>query len=157
MANNYCTLAQLTALYDNRLSGQLSNDVGTRTPNSDNLQLLLDTAASELDSALAGRWALPLPVVDAILTRWVATRALKFLYQRRSDTPQGVKADLEWSDRWIDMLMDGRVVLPGSPRALTIMLDSSWTDKGTSQFDNLPAGYGGINTLFETSKGKLGP
>lgn len=137
MSNAYCTPSQLFALYDERTLGMLSNDDNTRAANTSRVQTILDIQASELESHLAGRYALPLAIVPAVLTKWVAAKAASQLFGRRSDKPKGVTLDEQWADNWIKQLKDGDVSLPSvDTDAVPRLVDSDFTD-GRSRFDRV--------------------
>ncbi len=112
----YCSIAQLGSFVDTRTLTQLSGDDNSVTANNANLQTLLDAAASELDSHLAGRIAMPLASVPPMLTRWVAIKTIDRLYGRRVDRPKSLAADLQWCDDWIADFEAGRISLPGVSR-----------------------------------------
>jgi phage gp36-like protein len=137
MSNAYCTSAQFFTFYDIRLFSQLSNDSNSRNANQTTIQFLLDVQASELESYLAGRFALPLPSVPMVLTKWVAASTADRLFARRSDQPEKVKADAEWADKWIKELVSTRVSLPNIERAVGPELGASNFADGRSQFDNI--------------------
>lgn len=136
MANAYCTIDQLGSVLDARVLGELGNDDGSATANAAKVQELLDMAASELESYLNGRWPLPLTAVPKVLTRWVAVKTVELLYGNRTDLPQAVKDQIEWSDKWIDLLMKGLVSLPSQTRQGAVLQQSDRRD-GSSRFDSL--------------------
>lgn len=112
MSNIYCTTDQLATFYDNRVTGQLSNDSASRTAKLASQQLLLDTAASELDSWLTGRYPIPLPTVPLVCTRWVAVKAMSMMYARRTDKPKEIVADEKWAEDWIQKVVERRITIP---------------------------------------------
>jgi len=139
MANNYATPAQLFANYDQRTCLQLSGDQNTSQGNPTNIQFLLDMCASILDSALTGRYNLPLSTpVPLVLTWYVVTKTAARLYGRRSDLPKQIVADNQAADDWMKALIEtGSVQLPGIPPAATPRLQDSNFPQGSSEFDGV--------------------
>jgi phage gp36-like protein len=140
MSNAYATIDQLFALYDRRTMLQLSGDDNQHEGQTSNVQTILDMEASELESSL-GAWTLPLASVPLVLTKWVCCRAAWRLFARRSDVPAGIKADKEWSDKFIVDLRQGRVTLNNLPRAVQPTLQDSDFMDGRSRFDYVLGQY----------------
>lgn len=115
MANAYCTVDQLCALYDLRVIGMLSNDSDSRTVVSPTVQLLLDMQASELDSYLDGRYDLTTvhATPPAVCMKFVGGSTMGRLYARRNDMPDEVKADVEWAADWVERVRKHEIKLPG--------------------------------------------
>jgi phage gp36-like protein len=133
--NPYCQISDLYSRFDQRTIAQLSNDNNSGISVNANIQNILDDAAAELESHIAGRYGLPLPNT---LTRWVAAVAVQRLYARRADLPAGVAAEIDWADKWIDLLDMGKISLPNIGRANTPVLEMSDYYNGQSRFNNLP-------------------
>lgn len=137
MANSFCTLAQLYAVYDYRTLSQLSNDNNQREAVETRIQTIMDMQASELESMLAGRFALPLSVVPLVLTKWVAVTTAARMFARRADAPKGFDRDLKWADDFMKNLMDGQFQLNGVDRAKGPALHYSEYTDGRSRFDQV--------------------
>lgn len=153
MSNAYCNLDQLRDYYDTRVVGQLSNDVNARTADDNRVQALLDTAASELESAIMVRYTLPLINQHAVLRRWVAVKAMAFNFSRRNDRPKDLEADLKWADDWMKSLLERVVGLPGETSGVLPSLLSSGSFTGKSRFDHVPH-FDRPPTSTSTSKGQ---
>jgi phage gp36-like protein len=141
MANPYCTFAQLAQIYDPRLINELTDDSGlaTITPVQTTAQLWLDIAASELESLLAARWALPLlGPIPLILTKLVAIMAVKSAFAHRTEIPDGVARDIEWCDKFLEDLRLGTRSIPGIDRNNSPSLLATPSTSGKSRFDNMP-------------------
>src|ERR1035437_7846322 len=142
MSNFYCSAAQFKMLYDSRLSDQLTSDDGTGVLVGTTLDFILDCAASEMESYLFNRWVLPPRANDGsipkILTLVVARRAISMLFGRRNDLPKGVQADVEWADKFFEMLQSGVANIPNVDRLNQIAIDNSPAPDGSSRFDFLP-------------------
>jgi phage gp36-like protein len=151
MANAYANLAQFDLYADVRTTGMLSNDSKGRSPNDAVRQQALDMQASELESYLDGRYALPLATVPMVLTKWVLATAYKVLYGRRGQAPPQIKADVEWAEAWTEKLVEGKVNVPGLSRQTDAALDSSDYVDGRSRFDHL---FGIGPTSTSTSRGR---
>ena len=117
-ANPYCTIAQLSWFFDSRMAGMLANDANTGIADTDKLQGILDSVASELESHLFGRVSLPLSFIPPVLTEWVAIRAADRLYGRRSDGPNKIAADVQWAKEWIEKFDRGQISLPRIGRSM---------------------------------------
>lgn len=124
---------------DLRTIGGLSNDNGSRQPDSVNLQQLLDSAAGELESSLTGRYAIPIltpsGTVPTVLTQWVAVHAYAAAYRRRADMPRGLAEEVNRLDEWLQKVMDRKAGIPGVERANAPQLLSSEFKDGRSRFD----------------------
>lgn len=127
MANAYLTITQLRSYYDTRQLAQLSNDKGGKDSDETTLQLLCDTAASELESHLSARITLPLATVPLVLTRWCAARVADMIWGRRNDRPKQVDADKAWADDWLEKWDSGLVSI-GVARDLTTVYPLTKTD-----------------------------
>ena len=105
LKNVYCDFTQFARRYDERIVRELSGDEDDEQGKAENIDELLDDAASELDSTLEGRWSLPFPrrqnaiqmlVVDAtggtytLQYELASTAAIAF-----DATPATIKAALE--------------------------------------------------------------
>lgn len=138
MSNVYCTTAQFFDRYDQRTASQLTNDRGDGTVLLPRLQNLLDSNGSMLESVLQGRYSLPLTVIPALLTNYVADKTMIQLYGRRQDMPSALsKMDTRW-DAWMDALIEGKVGLPGVSLANGTLALVAAENSGQTQFDRLP-------------------
>ena len=125
-------------LADVREMLELSGDANSSSGVPGNIDFILDMNASELDSYLSGRYTLPLAdPAPAICAKFVAARTKASLFGRRSTLPPNLKAELEWADKWIEGLMDGRFGLPGVARANGPAVAASDRPDGSSQFDRV--------------------
>ena len=116
MANAYCSITQFGWFFDVRQAGMLANDTASAIPDNATLQAMLDSGASELDSHLAGRVALPITSPPLILARLTAAMTVQALYLRRTDVPKGAKALIDWMTDWIKLFDSGKVSIPANPR-----------------------------------------
>lgn len=159
MSNPYLTVAQFNLLYDVRTSTELSDDTGAGTGNDAATQLIVDLAASEVDTLLQGRYGLPLvpATIPAVLTKITAVKAIRSLFARRADLPKGLQGDLDWAAKWEEDFIAGKVNLPGISRdgAVPAMPISAAAD-GSSRFDNLPLQDNSGNTPTSAGHGNRG-
>lgn len=139
-ANIYCDLNQLKTYYDGRTISQLSGDQDDGSQVDAVLETLLDTAGTELDSVLAGRYSVAASAVPAILTRWVAVKAMGMAFDRRSVKHEGVAANVEWADKFADNLMARKVNLPIARTNAPAVVMGSSGEPTHSRFDNIPFG-----------------
>ena len=155
MDNPYCNTTQFAQLYDSRVINELSDDTGsaTVTPSATTIQFWLDVAASELESLLANRWALPLASVPLILTKLVGIMAIKTGYGHRTDLPKGLTADLEWCEDFLEGLRTGTRSLAGIDRNGVPRLEATASKSGKSRFDNLPLQDQSGNTISSVQGG----
>src|SRR5688500_13184536 len=115
--NDYCTVAQFFAFHDRRVMKQLSGDENDPNGNAANVQLVLDAAASRLDSYLSGRVSLPIASPPpAFLTMLVSDMAAGRLYGRRSDKPKAVDLAEKAAEEWVKDFSEGRAQIPGVAR-----------------------------------------
>lgn len=150
MANNYLTVPQFTQMHDVRELLDLSGDENSHDGNLDNIQLLLDQSASELDSYLDGRVALPLTSPPAICGKIVGALTKQSMFGRRADLPAGVKAEIDWAQDWLTKFTKGIVKLPSvTPAQIPTLQDSDYTD-GRSRFDTA---FGFVPSPTGPSKG----
>lgn len=92
----YATIADMTARFgEQRLAELTTRDGPVGAIDQTVLQSALDDAASEIDSYLAGRFALPLPAVPRILTIHAANIAWFRLLGDRAAGIEGAKANHE--------------------------------------------------------------
>lgn len=145
MSNSYCTIAQMINLADVRTLNAICSDTGVQGNVSDSsdaaaikLQQCLDIAASEVDSYLYGRVAIPPVPVPPLLIRLVVAKTWELLYGRRNDMPEKLKAEADWASDWLDKFRLRKVSIPSVAFAQTPVLSRSLTLDGTSQFDDLP-------------------
>lgn len=141
MSNPYINQQDFLSLADVRDMLQLSGDANSSAGVPGNIDFILDMNASELDSYLSGRYVLPLTDPPAICAKFVATRTKVALFGRRSTLPPGLKAEMEWADKWIEGIMDGRFSLPGIARANGPAVAASDSMDGTSRFDRVFGQY----------------
>ena len=138
MSNSYCEIDQFYMLYDQRVLEELSNDDDERALQATNVQFLLDTAASELESQLQGKYALP--VVDTngetpyVLIRWVAVKAMQMLFGRRNSRPKAMEQDVAWADDWIERVNSRIISIPLTARSAVPALTHSESKTGASRF-----------------------
>lgn len=158
MANPYCTIAQLAMFFDSRVINALSSDDGSGVQDSTTLQLLLDSAASEFESMLTNRYALPMTTVSLFCTQIVASLAIRLAYGRRSDVPKGVQMAVDWVTKWQENFIAGKVSLPGLSRSGAIpTLTHSGAVDGSSRFDRLPwMDQSGIDNTSNVAGGQAG-
>lgn len=154
MSNFYATITQLYAFFDERTVNELSNDSDSETANTTKLNTLLDAAASELDSVLAGRWPTQAEATDVewprplVLTRWVCAKTMESLYTRRSDMPPAVEREVSWAERFEQRLIDGEISMPAQgrsngPELLAAKGSGQGADRVTDNVLNL--GFGPID------------
>lgn len=153
--NSYCTASQLSYLYDLRILTELSAD-GSEILDMTRVDFCLDTAASEVDGALYGRYTLPMTNPPLLLTKLTAAIAMRALFGRRNDLPKGLQADVEWAQKWIDDMRRGLVAVPGVERMAGPVLSYSGAKDGSSRFDNLPLMDQSGNTPTSVSGGNRG-
>lgn len=136
MANDYCDITGLKLRYDNRTIAMLSNDDDSDAQVNARIQENLDDAASELDAILQERFPIsgqaPTWVRPKVLTRWVAAVAMGHMFAVREDEPPKVSKEREWADKWAQMLINGEINLPGTPRGNAPELIASRSFKGCS-------------------------
>jgi phage gp36-like protein len=138
--NAYVTVDNLIARYDRRSMLDLSGDDDQHEGQQANAQVAVDDAASELDGAIGGMYALPIPTpIPNILIRIVCAWAAYALYARRSDIPKGVREDKQWADGQVDKIRSGQmlIVVNGQPlprQTMPKLQDSGFVD-GRSQWD----------------------
>lgn len=118
--NAYCDLVQFRLAYDTRSISETSDDLAAASQDDETVQFNLDTAASELDSVLTGKYGLPLPTVPHFLTHLVATLAIRNMYGRRMALPEGLKPAIDRAEKWLENITLGKVGIPGVDRASTI-------------------------------------
>lgn len=83
-------------------------------PDPDFLEPLLTDADSEINSYLAGRYALPLAVVDPLLTA-IACNIVRLAYQGGgTEVPSPAETAATMARRQLRDLADGRAVLAGT-------------------------------------------
>lgn len=109
MANPYLNYAQLGNYFDTRTIIQLGNDANsTTTGDVPNVDVLIDTAADEVETALSGAFAAPILnsalQVPQMMQRLVASKAIQMLYGRRAEVPAWVEREEEWYDKKIERL-----------------------------------------------------
>jgi phage gp36-like protein len=139
MANPYCTVSDLVARYDRRTIFQLSNDANVTQADTDNVQTLLDDAASDFESYIDERYSLgnvrsasPMP---NRIKAFICNRAAFNLFSRRERMPKFLEALYKLDTDWITKVQMGKINLPGITRAAApIVADSSRPD-GSSAFD----------------------
>ena len=104
------------------------------------IEAILDTAASELDSVVQGRYSITAGNVPAVLTRWVAVKAMAMCLMRRNKMSEAVQKDCEWADKFSDGLISRKVNLNlGRTNAPSVVMGSSG-EPTHSRFDNIPFG-----------------
>lgn len=141
MSNIYTTYADLAIFYDARTLAQLSADDDSGALTQATVEAIIDTAASELDSILAGRYSVTAGNVPKVLTRWVAAKAMGMALMRRNKTSDAVKEDCEWADDWADKLIARKINLAGMSRTNTVEVVMGSSGEPThSRFDNIPYG-----------------
>lgn len=140
MSNAYCTVQDLFARYDSRTILQLSNDNNALQANQDNMQVLLDDAASDFESYIDQRYNLsnvraasPMP---NRIKAFVCNRAAFNHFARRERMPKFLEALYRLDTEWITKVQQGKINLPTITRAAApIVADSSRPD-GSSAFDH---------------------
>lgn len=141
MSNVFCQYSDLAVLYDNRTLSQLSSDDDGGALTQATIDTIIDTAASELDSILAGRYSVTAGNVPKVLTRWVAAKAMGMALMRRNKTSDAVAADCKWADDWADKLISRKINLSGLSRTNTVEVVMGSSGEPThSRFDNIPYG-----------------
>lgn len=140
VSNIYTTEAQLKLYFDVRTLAQLSGDQDDGSEMVATVEALLDTAGSELDTILQGRYSVTAGNVPAILTRWVAVKAMGMLMLRRNKQNDAIKGDLEWADKFADNIIARKVNLNLSRTNAPEVVMGSSGEPTHSRFDNLPFG-----------------
>jgi len=141
VSNIYTTYADLIVLYDERTIAQVSGDQDSGALSQATIETIIDTAASELDSILEGRYSVTAGNVPKVLTRWVAAKAMGMALMRRNKTSDAVKEDCKWADDWADKLIARKINLKSLTRtnAPEVVMASSG-EPTHSRFDNIPNG-----------------
>ena len=160
MSNAYISIAQFESYFDSRQISQLSGDSNSRVAVESVIQDLLDAAASEVDSALTGRFALP--VLDStgnaplVIRRAVAMIAVYNHYLRRGSVPDGIRAEVENIRAWLQKVIDREVGIPGVGRSnMPRLVASEYTD-GRSRFDSGARDFDRGPSSTSTSGGRQG-
>jgi len=121
-----------------RTMKELSGDAGQPQGSERNLQTLLDSSASLIDSTLYGRVALPLsPPVPLMLTDKVCDITAYRLFLRRPSMPEAVKQLYADAQKWLEDFRMSLVSLPGVGAAVVPELQDSNYPTGGSQFSNV--------------------
>lgn len=140
VSNIYCTYADLQVYYDVRTLAQLTADDDSGAGVTATAETLLDTAGSELDTVLQGRYSVTAGSVPKVLTRWVAAKAMRMFLLRRGMTVDAVEKDCEWADRFGADLIARKVNLSiARTNAPEVVMGSSG-EPTHSRFDNIPFG-----------------
>ena len=160
MSNAYITIAQFESYFDVRQVAQLSGDSNSRVAVDSVIQDLLDTAASEVESALTGRYALPVldstGAVPLVLRKAVAMFAVYNHYLRRGSVPDGIRAEVEAIRAWLQKVIDREVGIPGVGRSnMPRLVASEYTD-GRSRYDSGAAFFDRGPSSTSTSGGRQG-
>lgn len=139
MSNPYVNINDLVARVDKRWVFQLSNDANATQADIDNVNTILDDAASEFESSVDQRYSLgtvqstsPMP---NIIKRYICDRAILELSMRRGKVPKEVEAQIKLDDIWMDKIQKGISNLPGIGRSPGPMLVTSSRPDGSSRFD----------------------
>ena len=146
MANAYCTIAQMLNYFDVRVINGLCSDAGVQgdvETASDSaalrLQEMLDAAASEVESYLYGRIALPITAtIPILLRRLVVGKTAEMIYMRRADSPEAFKGMADWANDWLDKFRLRKVTLPSIDFSEKPVLSRSLHLDNDSEFDDLP-------------------
>ena len=155
MSNVYCSQDQFAQRFDARLINQLSTVDDTATPVSTNVDAALDDAASLLDSYIIGRFSLASDgTIPAILTRWVAVKAIDNMFGRRAGMPDWIAKELEWAEKWLEDVVMGKASIPTAARSSQPKLQASESMTGRSRGDR-PAFLDEPPTCSSTSGGRI--
>lgn len=138
MSNLYITQPQFLMLLDRRTGLQLSGDANLSAGTPTNLDFILDMSASIVDSVLYGRYDITFPQgVPKFCTWLVYCKATSLLFARRNDKPKQVDEDEKKADDWIEMIIEGKISIPGYDRAQQPNLIFSDSLTGKSVWDNI--------------------
>jgi phage gp36-like protein len=105
----YATREDLVQRFGSVEISQLEDLDNTGMPNEEISQAALMDASQEIDSYIAVRYAVPLPVIPALLQRTCCDIARYRLYKDRST--EEIKARYEKSIEWLVRLSTGKVLL----------------------------------------------
>jgi phage gp36-like protein len=117
----YATLADLYARFGEEEINQVADTDHTGTPAPELVGRALSDAASEIDAALAGRYALPLSPIPVLITRIACELAREALY---ADSPPKVVTErAKWARETLLRIASGQLrfenAAPDDSKSLT--------------------------------------
>ena len=154
MSNNYVSISDFDNRFDTRVINQLSTSDDTANPVALNIQTAIDDAASLWDSYFLGRFVVstgtPTP---NIIQRWICIKALDNMFGRRMGMPDWIIKEMDWADKFLEDLVMGKALIPGTARATMPTLQDSENFCGRSRGDR-PVFFDDPPTPTSTSHGR---
>lgn len=115
----YASISDLEERLGSAVYVQLTDDVGTGSPDEDTAAEALDGAEGEVNSYLGRRYAVPVDVSDepslaAVLKSITLDLAEYRLHARRLIVPEDVRLKRKAAVQWLDRVARAQVVLPSA-------------------------------------------